>query len=137
MRTFLDKLYVNFSTFMVGRYGFDELNRALVIGSLFFLVLSMFGLDFLSYVAFALIVVATARSLSRNIDKRMEENVKYLQFSQKPRELWNQLDQRWINRKTTAYIKCPSCKKTFTVPKGKGTIRATCPYCHEQSQHKV
>ncbi len=137
MRNFLDNLYVNFSTFMVGRYGFDEFNRALTFASLFFLVLSMFGLGFLSYVAFALIAYATFRSLSRNIDARMNENVKYLSFSKKPRAWWAQLNDRWIHRKTTAYITCPYCKKTFTVPKGKGKIRATCPHCHEQSVHKV
>ena len=137
MRSFFDNLSVSLSTFMVGRYGFDDLSRGLIIGSMFLFVLSMFGLDILSPIALIMLAAAMLRTFSRNIDRRMAENVSYLEFSKKPRAWWDNLNDRWINRKTKAYIKCPHCKKTFSVPKGKGSVRVTCPYCHEQSVHKV
>ena len=137
MRNFLDSLNARMATFMVGRYGTDDLNRFLVGAAIVCLMLSLFGWYFLNTIAFVLILLAFVRMFSRNHAQRQAENAKYLSISAKPRKWWKYTNDRWANRKTTAYIKCPACKKYFTLPKGKGTIRATCPHCHEQSTHHV
>lgn len=35
----------------------------------------------------------------------------------------------WKERKTYKYIKCDRCEEYFRVPRGKGTMVATCPHC--------
>lgn len=44
--------------------------------------------------------------------------------------------KKWENRKTTKYIKCPTCGQTLAVPKGKGKIRVTCPKCGTKVETK-
>ena len=38
----------------------------------------------------------------------------------------------WLDRKTHRYFRCPQCRATVRVPKGKGQIRITCPHCKHQ-----
>ena len=133
----MDRLRAWLVTSMVGRYGADQFNNFLIGASIVFIVLSMFGSPFFSTLSFVFLMLAVVRMFSRNHSARAVENEKYLSMSEKPREWWRKVNVRWANRKTTAYVKCPSCGKTFTLPKGKGKIRATCPYCHEASVHNV
>ena len=137
MRNFFDSLNARMATFMVGRYGTDQLNSMLTGISIVMIVISMFGVYFLNTIAFLLLIWAVFRTFSRNHPARQAENEKYLKISEKPRAWWELLNLRWTNRKTTVYVKCPNCKKVFSLPKGKGKIRATCPHCHEQSIHNV
>lgn len=137
MGSFFDSLRAKMATFMFGRYGADQLGRALMYTAIICIVISCFGLTVFNTIAFVVLIYATFRMFSRNHTARASENDWYLRVSEKPRSWWNMLNLRWSNRKTTVYIKCPHCHKTFTLPKGKGKIRATCPHCHEQSVHNV
>ena len=116
----MDRLRAWLVTSMVGRYGADQFNYFLIGASIVFIVLSMFGFPFFSTLSFVFLMLAVVRMFSRNHSARAAENEKYLSMSETPRD-----------------VKCPSCGKTFTLPKGKGKIRATCPYCHEASVHNV
>ena len=40
----------------------------------------------------------------------------------------------WRDRKTKAFLKCPSCGTTLAVPKGKGKLIVTCPKCHAKME---
>lgn len=42
----------------------------------------------------------------------------------------------WKDRKTKAFLKCPTCGQTLSVPKGKGRIIVTCPKCHTRMETK-
>ena len=42
----------------------------------------------------------------------------------------------WSERKTSKFLKCPSCGQILSVPKGKGKIRVTCPKCHAKVETK-
>ncbi|MBM6952533.1 hypothetical protein H6A15_02360 [Enorma phocaeensis] len=42
----------------------------------------------------------------------------------------------WKDRKTKAFLKCPTCGQTLSVPKGKGKIIVTCPKCHTRMETK-
>lgn len=115
---------------MAGRYGMDQLSIALLILYLpLSLIVQFSGVRPLEIVALAPLVLSYFRILSRNIAKRHEENRKFL--------LWWYPIQNWVSRKihrikdrrAQRYFKCPHCKQTVRVPKGKGEIRITCPKC--------
>ena len=40
----------------------------------------------------------------------------------------------WKERKTSSFLKCPTCGQILSVPKGKGKIRVTCPKCHSKME---
>lgn len=40
----------------------------------------------------------------------------------------------WSQRKTSRFLKCPTCGQVLSVPKGKGKIRVTCPKCHTKME---
>lgn len=42
----------------------------------------------------------------------------------------------WSERKTSRFLKCPSCGQMLSIPKGKGRIRVTCPKCHAKMETK-
>ena len=119
--------------FMIGRYGPDQLNMALLITAVILTFLSSISiLGFLGIVAYILLFFAIFRLLSKNIVKRRAENDRFLRF-------WSPFKQRMIGkyrrfkaRKDSKFFKCPSCKNILRLPKGKGKIQITCPKCGER-----
>ena len=69
------------------------------------------------------------RILSRNVSKRYEENQRYLNAKYRAVVKKNNLKKRWAQRSTYRFFKCPQCKQTVRVPKGRGKICITCPKC--------
>ena len=79
-----------------------------------------------------LMIYCMFRMLSKNTDKRHAENTRFLYWSNTVRRKWNSLIDRWKNRKTYRYLKCPKCGQSLRVPRNKGKIRVTCSKCGEQ-----
>lgn len=111
--------------FMIGRYGSDKLNIALLLTGVVLWFLSNFIpftvvklLLLLAY--YFLMGLAIFRMLSRNTYKRYQENKKYLQF----------IDR--IKDREHRYYDCPRCRQQVRVPRGKGKISITCPKCKEK-----
>ncbi len=125
MRGFLWKLRQALQRFMMGRYGTDKLNMAILGAGLIACLISMF-LRFapvnlaLTLVSYILMGWAIFRTLSRNTYKRYEENRKYLLLLQRLKDR----DHR--------YFHCPRCRQQVRVPKGKGKISISCPKCKEK-----
>ncbi len=122
---------------MAGRYGSDQLNRALNIGTLVFLVLSLFlghsGLGSLLWLlALAGLVWSTVRTFSRNIPRRQRENAAYLARTRKLRESVRGVRERFAQRKDYRFFRCPSCRTWLRVPRGKGRLNITCRQCGER-----
>ena len=125
-------------SFMAGRYGYDELSRAMSIMALICLLVAMFtGWPLLSTVALILWVWALIRSYSKNISKRQLERQSYLRLTGRIKGWFGTKKRAWSERKTHCYFKCPNCKKTLRVPKGKGKIKITCPECKTQITKKT
>ena len=76
----------------------------------------------------ALLIYSYFRILSRNVSKR-EENQRYLNAKYRAVVKKNNLKKRWAQRSTYRFFKCPQCKQTVRVPKGRGKICITCPKC--------
>ncbi len=115
--------------FMYGRYGGDELNRALLYTGLALLVLSVLtGSRVANGLACAMYAVVLFRVLSRNHAARRRENEKYLRRSApvvRRARLWRNI----LRDKEHRYFKCPGCKTCLRVPRGKGRICITCRSC--------
>lgn len=121
---------------MYGRYGYDELNRFLMIGGLVLVMISMSVTVYspsvssaISGVALGMYVLSIYRTYSRNIPKRQQERAAYLRRTE-PIRAWCRLRKsKFADRKTHRYFKCKQCKTVLRVPKGKGKIRICCRSC--------
>ena len=73
-----------FRQFMIGRYGTDALSKFMLITAIVFWVLNMiFDSRVLYSWAVVLLVLAYFRMFSKNIQKRYNENLKYLEIKNK------------------------------------------------------
>ena len=130
------KFKESFYRFMQGRYGFDQFNQALSTAFIALLIVSVicnllsgFLGRWLAYVAsltnftgLLLFAYMLFRVLSRNYQKRSEENRAFLKRRAKKR-----------NKKDFKYLSCPFCKQEMRVPRGKGKIAVKCPKCGEKT----
>ena len=119
------KLKIGFSRFMMGRYGTDKLNTAILMAGVAICVLTLFTknalLDMLlTLLAYGFMFLAIFRSFSRNTYKRYQESRKYLQLMDR------------IKDRQHCYYNCPRCHQVVRVPRGKGKIAITCPKCKEK-----
>ncbi len=116
--------------FMYGRYGVDQLNIFLlvtaVVLNLVSMVLSWFGAVcaiigmVISLISYVLLLLCMFRLFSRNLEKRILENRRYLTWK-----------SRVLDRQNR-YYRCPNCKQTVRVPRGRGKICIKCPKCSEK-----
>ena len=125
MSGFFYKIKMALKRFMMGRYGTDKLNMAILGVGLVLCVVVMLNpfpiLDAaLTAVSYGLMFWAIFRILSRNTYKRYQENKRYLRFLEK------------IKDKEHRYFDCPRCSQPVRVPRGKGKIAITCPKCKEK-----
>jgi len=115
--------------FMMGRYGADDLARCCLFLITIFLVLYMVTKSNVCYsLALVLLVINTFRIMSKNQEKRYQENVRFLNLVAKVKNLF--LGKKRSGQDSTHKVyKCPNCKQKVRVPKGRGRIAITCPKC--------
>lgn len=124
--------------FMMGRYGADELGKALNVVALVCLVIAMFVskipvLYILLYNAGLLLLIYNCyRMFSKNVSKRYAENQKYRNFRYRMVTKWDATKKRFAQRKTYRFFRCPDCKQRVRVPRGRGKICITCPKCKRE-----
>ena len=125
------KLRDRFIIFMHGRYGPDKFSKFLIIAGLIFVILSRITTWYFLYIlAFLMLIYSYIRVFSKNINKRYEQNQKYLYYESKVKKLFSGVKYNFKKRKTHRIFMCPSCKQKIRVPRGKGKIEITCPKCH-------
>ncbi|MDD5936971.1 MAG: hypothetical protein PUC65_15645 [Clostridiales bacterium] len=116
--------------FMIGRYGVDQLNRALLYTSIGFMFVSIFVFHRVFYVlGFFLLLVCNLRLLSRNFQARTKENLIFTNQINKLKYFWSKIKYHKETSKTHHIYACPQCKQKIRVPKGKGKIMIRCPKC--------
>ncbi|KJS21717.1 MAG: Zn-finger containing protein [Clostridiaceae bacterium BRH_c20a] len=116
--------------FMMDRYGVDQFSMALLILSvLLALIAQIIRLPLLAFISYIPLGLCIYRMLSRNIAKRSMENYKFFMLIS-PLYSWFKKTQSGIKTlKTHRYFKCPNCRSTLRLPKGKGKIIINCPKC--------
>ncbi len=138
MRNWLQTMAVKFNQFMWGRYGNDELNKALLIAGLVLVVLSYVPyLRLSSLIALALLLWMNVRCLSRNIEKRQQELQRYYTLRNKAKTALSLRKRMWRERNTHRYVKCKQCRAVLRIPKGRGQVEVGCPRCHHQSLYRT
>ncbi|MGI6013669.1 MAG: hypothetical protein ACOX7K_05235 [Oscillospiraceae bacterium] len=124
--------------FMAGRNGLDSLNRFLlgvcIVVVLFNLFLRSAVFSILGYL---LLILVYFRIFSRNLAKRGAENQRYLRYQNSFLHWKHQLTERFRQRKTHRFYRCPACHTNLRVPKGKGKIFIRCPKCGEGFERKT
>lgn len=116
--------------FMMGRNGMDDLNRFFMIVWIVLWVIELFtGNGILSFLSFILLIYLYFRMFSRNLSKRYQENVKYLNIKNKIVSKFRSEQTIMKQRKTHHIYKCPTCRQKIRIPRGKGRICITCPKC--------
>ena len=124
--------------FMIGRYGPDHLNVAMIVFSLLLsLVHAIAGFTPLMYISYIILALALFRMLSRNIARRRAENDRFIRYWWPVRTRVNRAIANIKHRKTYRFLKCPGCCNTLRVPKGKGKLQITCPKCGERFMKKT
>ena len=116
--------------FMAGRYGNDQLNQFIFIVAIISMVLEIITRQSLFYtLTLVLLILAYVRVFSRNINKRYEENMKFLQKKDAILNTFRRQKYYAAQRRNFHIYTCPQCKQKIRIPKGKGKISITCPKC--------
>jgi ribosomal protein S27E len=131
---FFYKISSAINRFLYGRNGFDALGIAALIASF---VLSIFRwiplAGFIIWlVQTAMLVYVVFRIMSKNIAARRAENLVFKGILDKIKNEFSNWKIRHESAGTHKFFKCPGCKNTLRVPKGKGKVYVTCPRCGER-----
>jgi predicted RNA-binding Zn-ribbon protein involved in translation (DUF1610 family) len=127
MNRFKDKV----TKFINGRYGMDDLGKAILVASMIGYVAGvLIQNSLLALLGMIGFLFFFGRVLSGDHWERSEENRKYLSYI----KLWQ---LRYENRKTARIYMCKSCGRYIRVPKGKGKIQITCPGCGSKMIHNT
>jgi len=128
------KFRERFLYFIQGRYGFDLFGSCLLVTYCILGVIRVFipnrTASLIIYALMLIIMVYTVfRILSKNIYARQKENAIFQRlFDSVKKELILTKD-RFHDRKTKCYRKCPHCKNVLRLPKKKGKHQVCCPHC--------
>lgn len=150
----MNQLKYKMSRFMYGRYGIDQMGQDMSKLTMILLVVNIlltliFGgslfTTVLYYVAVILLIWSYIRMFSKKVDKRYQENQKYLQwkykhFSGAGGGIGRSLSRSWAHlkqRRTHVFFKCPSCGQKMRTPRGQGLKTVNCPKCHTQFTKKT
>ena len=133
---FWEKMKINLARFMEGRYGVDYLGNFTLYTGLGLTLLDMFlGTGILGLIGMALYGITIFRMFSRNREKRMAENRKYVMLTSDWKKKFRQYKLRLKNSKQYKYFKCPNCKALLRLSRGSGQVHVTCARCkHEFDQ---
>lgn len=118
--------------FMNGRYGFDQYSIGLLfISAVIFIIVRILPrqLGFLGVLGYIPIVMYVYRAFSKDINKRQQENYKYLKTKNLLFGNFKQLNTKLKDIKSYKYFKCPECSQKMRVPRKQGKITITCPKC--------
>lgn len=138
MKNFFRSVGAKMQQWMSGRYGVDELSRAMSIAAVVGLLISCIpNLQFMYIPTMVLWVWSLIRSYSRNLERRKAERAAYLRFTGRIKSWFSLKKRAWQERKTHRYFRCKQCKTVLRVPKGKGKIKITCSKCHSEIVKKT
>ncbi len=120
-----------------GIYGIDDLYLVLS-GVLIFLIILNALIKFwgIWLLEIATLVYMIFRAMSHNIPARRRENIAFFGFMKRVGGFFRLTQNRFRDRKTHIYRKCPKCKAVLRLPKAKGKHTVVCPKCSNRFEVK-
>ena len=123
---------------MQGRHGADNLGMFTLLSGLIISLLGSFTrIGLLSIIGLALYIITLFRMFSRNHEKRMAENRKYIELTSNWKTKVRQFSKRMKNRRDYKYFKCPECKVLLRTKRVSGEKDITCVRCGHQFKEKA
>ena len=136
--SFLQRLKMSLMNFMQGRHGADNLGMFTLLAGLACSLLGSFtGFGILSLLGTALYFVTIFRMFSKNDEKRIEENRKYIELTSGWKLKSRQFVKRLKNSREYRYFRCPECKQLLRLKRGTGEKEITCARCKHQFRFKA
>ena len=136
--SFLQRLKMSLMNFMQGRHGADNLGMFTLLTGLACSLLGSFtGFGILSLLGTALYFVTVFRMFSKNDEKRIEENRKYIELTSGWKLKSRQFVKRLKNSREYRYFRCPECKQLLRLKRGTGEKEITCARCRHQFRFKA
>lgn len=114
---------------MYGRYGFDQLSGFwLGVSVLLNALGGLLHLPPLRWAGRLVLLIPLCRIFSRDIGKRRQENVRFLELA-RPWAQWGRQKTLQLQDREHKYFACPKCGMQMRVPRGKGRLSVTCKSC--------
>lgn len=136
--SFLQRLKMSLIRFMQGRHGPDNLGMfTLFTGLGCSIIGSITGVGILSLLGMGLYIWTLFRLFSKNNDKRIEENRKYISLTSGWKTKSSQFVKRLKNSREYRYFRCPNCKLLLRMKRGSGEKEVTCARCRHQFRFKA
>lgn len=136
--SFLQRLKMSLMNFMQGRHGADNLGMFTLLTGLAFSLLGSFtGFGILSILGTVLYFLTIFRMFSKNNDKRIEENRKYIELTSGWKLKSRQFVKRLRNSREYKYFRCPECKLLLRLKRGTGEKEIICSRCKHQFRFKA
>ena len=117
--------------FMYGRYGTDQLGTGLLVLGLVLMLVSIFLRNsaavwqITTLLGYGVLIFYIFRCYSKKIALRRKENAWFLRLTAPLRDRQHR------------YFRCPGCRQTVRVPRGKGRIKIACPKCGRKFEKKT
>lgn len=137
------------AAFMYGRNGIDQLYHFLFWTIIILSVINLFAREWVLTVIELLILIYTLfRVFSKNVYRRQKENQLYLTCVGKIKGFFSKIKRKiasayaltqnkWRDRKTHVYKRCPKCKNILRLPRVKGKHTAACPCCENRFDVRI
>lgn len=129
---------------MAGRYGGNDLlNKTLMVTIFVILVIQLLIPDqgifalALSLLAWSLIIWYIFRIFSRNTTRRVAENYAYYTLVHRLTKKLQGKRDMFRQRKEYRFLRCPGCKCTLRIPRGKGRLNVHCRQCGHSFEAKT
>lgn len=140
MGSFFNNLNDKMGSFMVGRNGTDRLGRWALTVAVIFMVINLLVPNIIcSVISYALLFYCIYRMFSRNVSARQAEEEKFDAFLSRFKRGSGSASQKTSKPQRTSdpmkvVFTCDKCGQSLSVPKGRGTLKVTCPKCGHQQK---
>ncbi len=135
----MDKIMNKIYSFMNGRYGIDDIYKD---GFILYLILVILDIFFNSKVLYVLqmtlILTLLYRSFSKQINKRIRENDKYLKLKRKMLKPVKDI-KKYLKDDYHIYKKCHHCNTILKlpIPSKRGIKHSKCPTCKKRNTYLI
>ncbi len=134
MRNFFGRL----AEFMQDRYGSDKLNNFILAVTAVLYLINLFARSSIMIVIIMLLLgVAIFRALSKNINKRLYENRRFMDIFGGAGDFIKRQYMKIRDFKTHRYLRCPYCKAQLRLKKRTGMQQIHCPRCGEDFKKNI